>query len=260
MNPPIGLLTGPGDAIPALSDVVGRLLKLPHDASRRDILSVARADLELADAALRLAGAPYSSGQRAPKTLTRLVERVGLSGTQQLFLRAALEQTLFSSPALQRLHNHSTAAAYTTQVLSRHTLLHSDLAFVCALLQHSGAAVAIQAMQRHAIHDETTWWQIIGCAHEALAGMVAGMWGLPERIQTVLFNHHQRVGPQTDPIIAALQVADLITCQLNIGLDLPAHPPPDSDDITAALQRLELSPDRLSIVIAESEASITQVL
>ena len=127
-------------------------------------------------------------------------------------------------------------------MISRHASVHSETAYACAMLQHMGVAVPLGHLiqQTGMVPAPEVAWEALACAHEAIAGVVAGTWGMPEPLQAILARHHQLSRDDTDAVIATLILADLIACEQGEGLSVAEHPPPSATQVDAALERLDL--------------------
>jgi HD-like signal output (HDOD) protein len=253
MMPLHGLFEQPQGPIPSLPDVVLRLYQISDDTPRREVLAVMRSDAELCDAVLSVAELPYYSGRRPLRSLSRLVDRIGLPGVRGLLLRTALDRVVFTaaSPVMESLRDHSLATAYISQAIGQYAAVHSETAFTCALLQHTGVAVPLGLMitSTGSPPGASLVWETLGCAHEAIAGLIAESWQLPEGIRSVLVRHHRLDStPETNRIIATLILSDLIASALDRGLGAEEHPPPTAPHVDDALACLDLSPCRLPLI------------
>ena len=253
MQPIQGLFEQPHGQIPPLPAPVLTLMKTPQGTPRREVLAIMRTDMELCSAVLAMAGNTYYSGRRPLTSLSRLVDRVGLSGIRGLFLRSALDRAVFSQPGavMERLRDHSTATAHISLIICQHAAVHSETAFICALMQHTGIAIPLALLMQttSAPSDETMVWETLGCAHEAIAGLIAEAWSLPEEIRLVLVRHHQlTANSPADRIIATLTLANLIASELDRGLEAAAHPPPEGTLIDASLNLLDLTASQLPVI------------
>lgn len=258
-----GLFEQPEGAIPPLSDAMTRLMKMPQKALLREVLSTIRTDTELSSDVLEMADNEFYSGRRRIRSLPELIDRLGLSGIRGLALQATLNRTVFDSGYLmQRLNDHSTATAYITMAISQHASVNSETAFQCALLQHIGVAVPLGLMNKAtgSVMEEDMMWEALGCAHEAIAGLVAQTWELPETIRSVLVQHH-RFGKVADinHVIATLIIADVLASELGRGLDCDEHPPPSAALIDASLKQLDLPASQLPVIEGAASELLNRV-
>ena len=258
-----GLFEKPEGAIPPLSGAVTRLMKMPQKAMLREVLSTIRTDTELSDDVLRMADNHYYSGRRPIRNLPELIVRLGLGSVRGLALRTTLDRTVFDDgPMMQRLKNHSTVTAYITTAISQHASVNSETAFHCALLQHIGVAVPLGMMTKSNGREieEAMMWEALGCANKAIAGLVAETWELPETIRSVLVQHH-RFGKVADinHVIATLIIAEVLACELDLGLDSDEHPVPSDDLIDAALTQLDLPASQLPSIAGTASELLDRV-
>ena len=258
-----GLFKQPEGAIPPLSGAVTRLMKMPQKSMLREVLSTIRTDTELSSDVLQMADNHYYSGLRPIRSLPELIDRIGLSGVRGLALRATLNRAVFDgSPMMRRLKEHSTATAYITLAISQHASVNSETAFHCALLQHIGVAVPLGMMNKSngSPMEEAMMWETLGCAHEAIAGLVAETWKLPETIRAVLIQHHRfgRVA-NINHVIATLIIADVLSSELDRSLDSEEHPLPSDELIDAALQQLEMPASQLHLIAETANEVLERV-
>ncbi len=266
MNAVRGLFENLDKSVPIMPEVISDLMAVREGIPARRVLRILKREPEIIEAIMPLAQCRYYAGYRPFSSLNRLMGRVGLSAMRGLAMRSALDVLLYNDPAMPRLMGalraHSNATAFTTQVISRYSMIPAEDAFHCALMQHIGVVVPAIAYQSAIgrAPDEGTLWQMIGCAHEAIAGLVASLWELPETIHKVLSSHHH-IPPSTQeaPIIAALILAEHITDALHAGLDIPQHPPPDALAVEEAMDVLELPRQLLPRVIRESQGVLSLV-
>ena len=251
-----GLFEPSRDSVPDVPELIPKLMLLPEDTPRHDILAILREDAELCEAILLIAKKPYYSGRRPITSLSRLVDRIGLSGIRGLALQAALARAVFSQPSeiMQELWKHSLTTAYITRVICQHAAVHSETAFATALLQHIGLALPL-ALNEVAEDD---LWERLEYAHEAIAGFLVKSWSLPESLCKAVLQHHRLgTGTASDEIVATLIIADLIANNLERGLEPWVHAPTLESDVEAALAHLDLSASRLT-VIERAAASMLQ--
>ncbi|MDG1479990.1 MAG: HDOD domain-containing protein [Myxococcota bacterium] len=242
-----GLFEPSRDSIPDVPALVPKLMMLPEDASRHDIVALLREDAELCEAVLHIAKKPYYSGRRPITNISRLVDRIGLSGVRGLALQAALARAVFNKPSatMQDMWKHSLATAYITRVICQHAAVHSETAFAVALLQHVGLALPLALNE---VSDDDMW-ERLEYAHEAIAGFLVKSWSLPESLCTAVLQHHRLgAGVASDEIVATLIIADFIANNMERGLEPWVHPPPLESDVEAALAHLDLSATRLPVI------------
>lgn len=248
-----GLFCAPGGSIPPMPAVLATLMTVTSGTPKRRVVRMFKDAPDLLETLFHMADAPYYCGQRPLETIAHVLDRIGLPSLRGLTLRAALEDVIYAAehPLLQQLQRHGTTTAYITTVLARYAPLDREPAFCAALVQNIGLAIPLEAPQDTVTGDAL--WKAMRYGHEAISGLAAAAWGMPEPVQAIVRQHHQLGrGLRSNRSVAALVVADQLAERMGMGIDHPAHPRSDEASCALALDILELRADQLPVIQQEA--------
>jgi putative nucleotidyltransferase with HDIG domain len=217
---------------PRLPAAAMQLLELTRkpDVAVTQVVALLQNEQLLAAEVLKLAQSVRYSGSSPVRTLDEAIVRLGLSRTGDLFLEAALNMRVFRAPGyneqMDRLRKHSSAVAQLARLVSRHTAVYDEHAYLCGLLHDIGIAAALIAFAelgpRGGAPPFELVWPGIFEAHEECAGVLARMWQLPSEIALVVSHHHDfYVGGRPHPTAAAVCLAGAIAEDVGFGFGEP---------------------------------------
>jgi putative nucleotidyltransferase with HDIG domain len=169
---------------------------------------------------------------------------------------------------VDQLWRHSVSAAVGASVVAEDAGQTKAVAFTAGLLHDIGKLVlassekeayarAIQKAREQGVLLCAVERSVFVIDHAELGGELMQRWKLPEDIAAAVRYHHDLdgAGPHKT-LTAVVQVGDMIAHQLN-GEDLAATDlliPP-----TAALDGLQITPERLSQYVAEAQAEVEKI-
>lgn len=255
-----GLFCAPGDSIPPVPDVLAAVMSVTPNTPKRRVVRMYRDAPDLLETLFHMADAPYYCGRRPLESLGHILDRIGLAGLRGLTLRAALEEVIYAGdhPLLLQLQRHGTTTAYLTSVIARYTPIDRETAFYGALVQNVGLAIPLETAQNPGTEDGL--WTALRYGHEAISGLTAAAWGMPDAVQTVVSQHHQLGRSlRSNREIAALVVADQLAERMGVCIDHPAHPRFGEDTVALALNILELSVDQLPSMQQEASDLLRRI-
>jgi putative nucleotidyltransferase with HDIG domain len=211
---------------PRLPTVAIELLEL----TRRPAIPIDRIvrllenDQLLAAEVLRLAqSAVYSSGRRV-YSLTDAVVRLGIRGTSDLLLEAAMKLRVFRcreyQPQMDLLRRHSSATAVAARLIARETSVCDEHSFTCALLHDVGIAAALIAFSENGAPPYDFLRPAIERAHEECGAVLCRLWKLPEEVVFVVGHHHHCViDGNPHPTAITVCLAEEMVTSLGYGFE-----------------------------------------
>ncbi len=229
---------------PVMPSVALELLALFEEPTTE--IATVRATLErdplLASQVMRLAQSPAFATRVPARSLTDAARRLGFRRLTGLAWAAALDTRVFRSAAygraMEALRRHSWAVAQLGRAIGQRARVEPDHVFLCGLLHEVGAAAALVVLGELPDAERPPMDSVFGGLrdiHEPISGLVASLWGLGERLEDVLGNHHD--APAT-PVDACLVLAEALVTEAGAGL--PFCPPPHRPSVERAIAWLRL--------------------
>jgi len=224
----IAAFSSPGYEPPRLPTVATELLAQSQnpDVEFADIERILERDAVLAGEVLSIARSAFYARKFPPESLRDALVSIGLTKLREVVLQAALNLRVFRSPAysayMQRLADHSRATAHLARLVSRHTPIGEEQAFMCGLLHDVGLAgillVLGEVSRGEKPRDLTVLWPAIHRAHPRAGARIAELWKLPSTIGLAISAHHDvSVGGYDHPLAATVCIAEAIATELNRG-------------------------------------------
>ena len=183
--------------LPLLPAVAGRVLSLARSQDTRaaELAGVIHSDQSLVSHVLKVGNSAAYGWNSQIVSLHQAVARLGFERIAEIALAVAVGGRLFrldgKKAELQKLWNHSVAAAFCAQEAACLLRLNAETAFLCGLLHDIGKPVVLEAVQ--AVEKS------LGCDLEAEIAVVlmeefgssvgarlGREWGLPQQVQEAI--------------------------------------------------------------------------
>jgi HD-like signal output (HDOD) protein len=222
------------------------------------VRAVVESDPLIAAQLLGLAQSAYYARGGSITSLDDAISRLGLKAIGDLFLQATLSSRVFFAPGfeenMRRLRVHSIVTAHVARLICRRAGLLDDWAFLCGLLHDVGmaAVIGLVAFKHVEVGDvgSAEVESLTVAIHEDAGAVLGKMWRLPEAVQRVLTQHHQfYIGGETDPLAAAICLADSIAARVGAGMGAEHEP----QDVEVAAQFLGVSHEDLDAIALAGE-------
>lgn len=268
---------------PRLPRVAMELMTLSHDPEVEfaQIERLLEQDAVLAGEILSVARSAFYSRARQVTSLHEALVRLGLSKLRQIVMQAAMELRVFRSKAyegcIERLRDHSRAAAHLARIISMYTPIDDEQAFLCGLLHDVGIAgillVLGDAGRGKSPPDLELLWPAIHGAHSAAGTRMVDLWGLPPEFGMAVGAHHRvAIEGHDHPLAATLCLAEALAVELDIALvpgrdagdkaaarraGLPLHAKIDQSEplvVERARQALELDDPVMKLIRSDAAA------
>ncbi|MEM1414768.1 MAG: HDOD domain-containing protein, partial [Myxococcota bacterium] len=223
-------LTKPDYAPPMVPSVALELLDLLRkpEVELAEVIEKLEHDPILASQVMRLAQSPEFATKVPARSLADAGRRLGFRRLTGLAWAAALDAKVFRSAsyavAMEQLRRHSFVVAQLGRLVGKAARVEPDHVFLCGLLHEIGAAAGLIALgelpdaERPPIESV---WPALKDIHEPASGLVASLWGLGERFEDVIGNHHD--APAT-PVDACLVLAEALAHEQGAGLPFCLEP------------------------------------
>ena len=243
---------------PVVPSVALELLALFEDPATEiaTVLGTLERDPLLASQVMRLAQSPAFATKVPARSLNDAARRLGFRRLTGLAWAAALDAQVFRSPAygegMEAIRAHSLAVAQVGRAVGQRARVEPDHVFLCGLLHEVGAAAALLVLGELPDAERPpleSVWGALRDVHEPIAGVVASLWGLGERLEEVIGNHHD--APAT-PVDACLVLAESLA--LDAGAGLPFCPPPHAPSVERSIAWLRLDDAAMEALREAAEA------
>lgn len=213
---------------PALPVVAIDLMELSQksEAGVGEVVAYIEQDPMIAVRVLRLAQSPAFATRVACRSIADAVHRLGLVTLRDLVWQAALEMRVFRVPGYahvsERLRRHSVATARVARMISAHTAIPTEYAFLCGLLHDVGVTAILLALVESSPADPPVLdllWPTIDQIHAEASGHLATRWGLSPELGAALACHHRfDVLEQRDPLVATVCMAEALAQAHGFGI------------------------------------------
>lgn len=217
---------------PRLPAVATELLALSQDPDVEfgKIESLLERDAMLAGEILSLARSASYSGRHQVKGLREALVRLGVKQLRQVVMQAALTVRVFRSKPyrvpMKLLQDHCRATAHLSRLISQHTSVAAEQAFMCGLLHDIGIAgilIILGDTQRgEQPPDLTVLWPAIHGSHTRAGARMVERWELPAKIVTAVGDHHHvSVDGSARHLAATVCLAEALALELDMGFVPP---------------------------------------
>jgi putative nucleotidyltransferase with HDIG domain len=255
--------------IGSLPEITTRIVQIVEDpkSTAHDMHEIVRSDPALAAKVLKVVNSAFYGLPSQISSLDRAIVMLGLSAVKNIALAASLSR-LFRPGALSErfavrdLWTHCISVGVCTRMIAEASFGQAEEAFVGGLVHDVGLLVEYQlfpdklrevsnrceaSTQNFLIAER----EIIGADHTVFGATIAARWKFPLSLRNAITFHHDpsTLRPEYKRVLTAIQVADTICCQNQVGFFL-----------TAATQ--EVNEEQLAAIGISSEklGSILEVL
>lgn len=217
--------------MPPMPRVLERALKLLRDRNCNfgEVANVIGEDQVIAAAVLRMTNSPLYRGLEKITTLKAAITRLGAKAIQTLLMHQALRAGMFSrrggeQQLAELVWRSSLACACIMRGLARFTSLDPEDAFLIGLLHDIGNVIVLRMAQneqaaRRYEADLRTFEYLCHECHQEFGELVADEWKLPNKLKSVIADHHV-YPPDDDPLRTErlqLQLSDMINAMIGYG-------------------------------------------
>lgn len=228
--------------IGSLPEVTTRIVQVVEDpkSTAQDMHAIVRTDPALAAKVLKVVNSAFYGLPSQISSLDRAIVMLGLSAVKNIALAASLAR-LFKPGALSErfsardLWQHCVSVGVCARMLADAGPGHSDEAFVCGLVHDIGLLIEYQLLpeqvrqviercERSAEDFRMVEREVIGADHEMFGEALAVKWKFPPGLRNAIAYHHEpeKLRPEFRPVVTAVQVADIICAQNDLGFSLTA--------------------------------------
>ena len=215
-------------AIPLILERVLGLLRDP-DCSYDKIAEIIAEDQVNAAAVLRMVNSPLYRGNDKITTLKPAITRLGVKALHTLMMHQALKATTFTRRGglkefAELLWRRSLAGSSIMRGLAKFTKLNRDDAGLIGLLHDIGSIIVLRLAQTegaaHRCNLDFEAFEYFCCeSHQEFGELVAMEWKLPDKIKSLITDHHAYPA-EDDPLRTErlqLQLSDMIDSMIGYG-------------------------------------------
>lgn len=229
-------------ALPPLPEVYVQLRSLLAERESvrlEDVCSLLEQDVGITTSLLRWSNSPVFGQLAQVDTLRRAIVVLGLDVVEGLVLSETMLKSFDSAQALSfhpdEYQKHCMGVAILSRLLFKRfqpaaVQEHLDQAFTVGLMHDMGKLVlaqffhedmdrAMALAKSEALMLRDAEMQVLGVCHEEVGAYLAAWWSLPDFIVEAVRWHHQPEQSRDLSLLAeAVQVADLVAQQFEVGL------------------------------------------
>lgn len=254
--------------ISSLPEITTRIVEVVENpkSTAQDMREIVSNDPALATKILKVVNSAFYGLPAQIASLDRAIVMLGLSAVKNIALAASLSRLLRPGSVSQRfvardLWTHSIAVGVCARLLAQVGWGQVEEAFVAGLVHDMGLLVEYQlfpdklkaVVERCESKAEdfcALECELVGADHQAFGAALAAKWRFPPGLRCAISHHHHppRLKPELKQIVTAVQVADILCCQQQIGFYLTAQTTPLTDEMLALVG---VNRDRLDEVLAQ---------
>jgi len=257
----------------SLPEVTARVVEVVEDpkSTAQDMHEIVRHDPALAAKILKVVNSAFYGLPAQISSLDRAIVMLGLSAVKNLALAASLSRLFRPGAITERfsardLWTHCISVGVCARLLAQAGFGQVEETFVAGLVHDMGLLLLYQLFpaklravaERCEIRPQdfcAAEREVIGADHPTVGAALAARWKFPPGLRCAISHHHQpeRLKPELKPIVTAVQMADTICCQNEIGFFLTAQNQEVTDEMLALVgikaqqvdAVLELLPERI---------------
>ena len=259
--------------ISSLPEITARIVEVVKNpkSTAQDMHDIVKHDPALAAKILKVVNSAFYGLPSQISSLDRGIVMLGLSAVKNIALAASLSR-LFRPGAISErfaardLWTHSIAVGVCARLLAQAGSGQAEEAFVAGLVHDMGLLIEYQLFPEKlkAIAERCEAQpqdfcalerESIGADHQAFGAALAAKWRFPPGLRCAISHHHnpERLKPELRKTAVAVQVADIVCCQNEIGFYLSAQTADVTDEMLDLLgvsesqvnEVLELLPERI---------------
>ncbi len=209
---------------PRLPEIASQVLAAAEDpdASIEALAKLIHSDQFLAVRVLRVANsAVFRPSDRRIYSLTQAISRLGLVGTRNVVVAAAMAQAIYHGPRkvlLQQLWRESVGAAVGYQLIEQVAGKNAEAAFLAGLMHNVGKPVLVWILDdiirsgyEGRIAFEEVAPELVHLLHARIGAIIVGTWNAPRGMIDLVSHHHDRIPPQKQrKAVRKLRLANLL--------------------------------------------------
>ncbi len=227
----------------SLPEVTTRIIQVVEDpkSTAQDMHEIVKTDPALATKVLKVVNSAFYGLPSQISSLDRAIVMLGLSAVKNIALAASLTRLFRPGSISERfsardLWEHCVAVGVCARMLAESGIGHSEEAFVAGLVHDIGLLVehqlypdklraVIERCQTGPSDFRTVERELIGADHEMFGEALAIKWKFPPGLRFAIAYHHEpaNLRPEFKPTVTAVQVADIICAQNEMGFFLTAN-------------------------------------
>lgn len=261
--------------ISSLPEVTTRIVAIVEDpkSTAQELHDLVRTDPALASKILKVVNSAFYGLPSQISNLDRAIVMLGMSAVKNIALAASLTRLFRPGPISDRfnardLWTHCIAVGVCARMLAEAGIGHAEEAFVAGLVHDLGLLVEHQAFPHEfrtivetcsarSRNFQELEREQLGADHQAFGAALATKWKFPSNLRHAISHHHnpEPLKPDLRTLVTAVQVADVICCQNEIGFCLTAR---DSEVTEAMLEVVRLDEARISAILASLNERIQE--
>lgn len=198
--------------LPVLPKVAAQLRALLEDetSSMQSMTRIIMSDQIIASGILKVANSPFYAGTGQTDSVNLAVSRIG--ARTALAVVTAIELKGMQLPdvpreKMQAIVDDALKSAFIASGLAMQCYMDPEQAFLGGLLHDLGKTVILSVAAGCKVDSELLH-EFINDRHAEVGALIAHRWNYPENLQSLIRCHHDRLTPESDRMIAVLQIAD----------------------------------------------------
>ncbi len=252
--------------ISSLPEITTHVVAVVEDpkSTAQDLHDIVKHDPALAAKILKVVNSAFYGLPSQISSLDRAIVMLGMSAVKNIALAASLSRIFRPGPISDRfsardLWTHCIAVGSCARMIAEATYGKAEETFVAGLVHDMGLLVEYQVLAdklREVVDRCQSQPQdflraereIIGADHTLFGAALAGKWKFPPALRFAIAYHHDPAAlkPEVRSLPTAIQIADIICCQNEIGFYLTAQTGEVTD---AVLQTIGITEARLGEIL-----------
>lgn len=237
--------------ISSLPEVTARIVEVVEDprSTAQDMHEIVKHDPALAAKVLKVVNSAFYGLPSQIASLDRAIVMLGLSAVKNIALAASLSRLFSPGPISARfvgrdLWTHCISVGVCTRLLAQASFGRVEEAFVAGLVHDIGLLVEFQLFpdKLKAVAERcdaqpqdflAAEHELIGGDHQAFGAALAAKWKFPLGLRCAVSRHHnpETLKPELKRVVTAVQLADTICCQNELGFYLTAQTQEITDEV-----------------------------
>ncbi|RMF79298.1 MAG: HDOD domain-containing protein [Planctomycetota bacterium] len=235
-------------------------------STAQDMHEIVKTDPALASKTLKVVNSAFYGLPAQIASLDRAIVMLGLSAVKNIALAASLSRLFRPGKISEQfsardLWEHCIAVGVCARMLANAGFGHAEESFVAGLVHDMGLLVEYQLFpeQLKQVADRCSAEpqdflaverEIIGADHQQFGAALAQKWKFPPGLRFSISYHHSpaTLKPEFRKIVTAVQVADIICAQNEIGFYLTAQTSEVTDEM---LEVIGIDENKVSELLAE---------
>jgi putative nucleotidyltransferase with HDIG domain len=265
--------------IGSLPEITTKIVQVVEDpkSTAQDMHDIVKNDPALAMKILKVVNSAFYGLPSQISSLDRAIVMLGLSAVKNIALAASLSR-LFKSGIITEqfsardLWSHCIAVGVCARLLAESGFGHAEEAFVAGLVHDVGLLVTYQLFPEKLAEVVKTCIdtgadfceterKLIGADHEALGAAIGAKWKFPPGLRSAMAHHHDpsTLRAEFKKLVTAIQVADTICCQNQLGFYLTAQSQEVTDEMLATIGVTEARIGEIMEILGERIKEAEQI-